>query len=44
MLLNGFGKYIDVDELQPNKNSYSAFPSTFTTAENTGWQCPTAGV
>lgn len=44
MLLNGFGKYIDVDELWPNKNSYSAFPSTFTTAENTGWQCPTAGV
>lgn len=33
MLLNGFGKYTDVNELWPNKNSCSAFPCSFTTPE-----------
>lgn len=43
MRLNGFGKYIDVDELWPNKNACSAFASSFATTENAAWQCPTDG-
>ena len=37
MQLNGFGKYIDVDELWPNKNACSAFASSFATTENAAW-------
>lgn len=37
MRLNGFGKYIDVEELWPNKNACSAFASSFATTENAAW-------
>lgn len=38
MRLNGFGKYIDVDELWPNKNACSAFAPSFATTGNAAWR------